>query len=285
MSRARRRRRSGGGETWKVVLGALAGLVAAGVLGAMIWLNATIERPPQLDAATLCPTGPDSRPNQPTDGARSVVVVLLDGSDALPEIAQLEVSKALTTLAESVPAGGLLDVRRLDPAHPRGEVLFQRCNPGDGAGLSEWTANPAAARRRWLADFREPVDAILARGVPVSDAETSPIMATIQGIAVEYQGAGDDTGEPNRLVIVSDMLENTPDYNQYREPLDYQAFKSSAAGRKFATNLDGAEVTIYYVSRDRSGEADSGAHIRFWEAWIADNGGRLVEAVKLQGIG
>lgn len=283
MPRARRRRRSSTGEGWKIALGVLAGVVALAVLGSMIWLNATVERPPALDAATLCPTGPALR--HPTDGASPITVVLLDGSDALPDIAQLEVSKALTAVAESVPKGGLLDVRRLDPAHARGEVLFQRCNPGDGAGLSEWTANPEAARRRWLAAFREPVDAILAQGVPIADAETSPIMATIQGIAVEYFHGRNDPSKPNRLVIVSDMLENTPDYSQYRQPLDFAVFKASAAGRKFATELDGAEVTVYYVNRDRSGEADSGAHIKFWADWIADNGGRLVEAVKLQGLG
>jgi hypothetical protein len=283
MSRARRRRRSGGGDGWKIALGVLAGLVAAGVLGGMIWLNATVERPPVLDADTLCPAGPALR--LPTDGASQVTVVLLDGSDALPEIAQLEVSRALMEVAEGVPTGGLLDVRRLDPAAPRGEVLFQRCNPGDGEGLSEWTANPEAARRRWLAAFREPVDAILSNGVPVSDAETSPIMATIQGIAVEYFGMLRDPAKPNRLVIVSDMLENTPDYSQYSTPLDFAAFKASPAARKVATDLGGAEVTVYYISRDRSGEADSGAHIRFWADWIADNGGTLVEAVKLQGVG
>jgi hypothetical protein len=283
MSRARRRRRSGGGDGWKIALGVLAGVIALGGLGGMMWLNATVERPPVLDAVTLCPTGPAL--HHPTDGASPVTVVLLDGSDALPEIAQLEVTKALTDLAESIPVGGLLDMRRLDPAHPRGAVLFQRCNPGDGAGLSEWTANPEAARRRWLADFREPIDAIIARGVPVADAETSPIMATVQGIAVEYFRGRNNPEAPNRLVIVSDMLENTPDYSQYREPLDYPAFAGSPAARKFATDLHGAEVTVYYVSRDRSGEADSGAHIRFWDSWIADNGGRLVEAVKLQGLG
>jgi hypothetical protein len=282
MSRGRRRRRSGGGDGWKIGLGLLAGTLGAIGLGGLLVLGASIDRPPPLDAATLCPA---TDGGGPTAGAASRTVVLLDGSDALPPIAERQVTNALTALAEDLPVAGLLEVRLLDAVTPGGRVLFSRCNPGDGEGLSEWTANPQAARRRWLADFREPVAALVGGGVPAAPAEVSPIMATVQSIAVErFEGDG-ARDRPKRLVIVSDMLENTPDYSQYREPLDLPAFRASAAARKFATDLHGAEVTVYYISRDRSGEADSGAHIRFWEAWFADNGGRLVEAVKLQGVG
>ena len=275
MPRSRRRRRAGGGEGWKIGLGILAGLVALGVLGGVGWLSATVERPPQLDAETLCPV----------DGPRSVTVVLLDASDALPDVAQRQVATALTDIAETLPSHGLLEVRLLDPANPSGRRLFARCNPGNGEGLSEWTANPAAARRRWLEDFREPVGEMLSAGLPTLAADTSPIMAAIQRVAVERFEGRAMAEVPKRLVIVSDMIENTPAYSQYGGDLGYARYRASPAAADLSTDLHGAEVTVYYVQRAGSGRVDSAAHIRFWSDWIAENQGSLVEAVKLQGAG
>jgi hypothetical protein len=275
MSRARRRRRSRGGDNWLIGLGVLAGLVALGVLGGMAWLNATVARPPTLEQATLCPA----------DGPSAFTVVLLDASDAVPEIARRQIATALSDLAESVPEHGLLEVRMLDGADLSGRLLFSRCNPGDGEGLSEWTANPAAARRRWMEDFRQPIAELLAEGIPGGEAPTSPIMATIQGIAVDRFYGRAQTGKPKSLVVVSDMIENTPDYNQYRAGLDFAAFRQTPAASKYATDLGGVDVTVYYLKREGAGPAESGEHIRFWSDWISDNGGRLVEAVKLQGLG
>jgi hypothetical protein len=113
----------------------------------------------------------------------------------------------------------------------------------------------------------------------------SPIMAAIQAIAVQRYGGRAMEGLPKSLVVVSDMIENTPDYSQYRGSVDYPVYRASPASQKYATDLAGAEVTIYYLKRLGAGPADSGAHIRFWSDWVAENGGRLVEAVKLQGTG
>ncbi|HUG63411.1 MAG TPA: hypothetical protein VMP03_16310, partial [Methylomirabilota bacterium] len=255
MSRARRRRRSGrGGDGWKIGLGLLAGVVAVGMLGGMVWLNATVDRPPVLNAETLCPV---LEGGGAVAGARSVTVVLLDGSDALPAIAQEQVSKALGDLAASLPPYGLLEVRLLDVDRPGGRTLFARCNPGSGEGLSEWTANPEAARRRWIADFRDPVEAIIGGGVPAAPADISPIMAAIQTIAVQRFEGDRVRDAPKTLVIVSDMLEHTPDYSHYRDELDYAAFRARPVAARTATDLHGADVMLYYISREGAGPGDS----------------------------
>lgn len=273
MARSRRRRR-GGGEGWTIALGVLAGVVALGVLGGMMYLNATVERPPVLDQATLCPvTGP-----------ASITVVLVDASDPLPDVARTQVATALTDLADDLPTHGLLELRLLDPSDPQGRVVFSRCNPGTGDGLSEWTANPEAAKRRWIAEFRDPIRAVLAEGLPQIGGDVSPIMASIQRIAVDrFDGEAMRT-RPKRLVIVSDMVENTADYSQYRGDLGFARYASSVAAKTMATDLRGAEVTVYYVQRLSPG-LDSAEHIRFWTDWVTANDGRLVEAVKLQGAG
>ena len=277
MARQRRRRRRAGasGDRALAIGGVALGLLALAILGGVGWVFATAERPPQLDRATFCPT----------TGPRAVTAILLDASDALPEIARKEVTTMLVDAAEKTPTYGLLEVRVLDPVSPGGRILFSRCNPGSGEGLSEFTANPAMARKRWMESFRQPLETALRGGLDPEAATTSPLMATIQAIAVDRFAGESVANAPKSLVIVSDMIEHGPDYSQYQGDLSFSRYKASKAYRKVRTDLKGAEVTIDYVQRQTARPIDSADHIRFWNEWVQDNNGRLVGATKLQGLG
>jgi hypothetical protein len=270
-----RRRSSNPGELRKHLLGGALAALALGILAAGAYVYATAARPPTLDPSSLCPV----------DGPRSITVVLLDSTDDIQDIARREVKSALIDMAETLPAYGLLEMRLLDPNSPGGKSIFARCNPGDGSGLSEYTANPRLAKKRWMEGFRQPLEEALDAGFHPAPGKTSPIMETVQRIAVDrFTGRlADDI--PKSLVIVSDMLEHEPDYSQYSGDLSYARYKASRAYRKVQTDLHGAEVTIYYIQRTTARSINSVEHIRFWADWIRDNKGRLKQANKLQGVG
>jgi hypothetical protein len=257
------------------LLGGAMTVLALGALAAGAYVYATVARPPTLDQASLCPV----------DGPRSVAVVLLDSTDEVPEIAKREIRTVLVDMAETLPAYELLEIRLLDPKTPGGRSIFAKCNPGDGTGLSEYTANPRLARQRWLEGFRQPLDGALEAGSHASTGKTSPIMETIQRIAVErFTGrAAEDV--PKSLVVISDMLQHGPDYSQYSGDLSFGRFKTSRAYKKVQTDLHGADVLIYYIQRQTGKPINSADHIRFWTEWIRDNNGRLKQASKLQGVG
>lgn len=277
MSQRRRRGRSrragrGGAGGWTMLGIAAAVLFCAGVIGGVAWLWATAPTQARLSEVDLCPV----------DGPRSLTVALIDASDAISPAGRRQALIALSDLAESVPEHGLLELRVLRPGADAGEVAFSMCNPGDGSRLDPLTANPERARLRWLAQYRTPLEAALETGLAPSEAATSPIMATVQGIALErFTGAAVD-GTPKRLVIVSDMMEHGADYSHYRERPDFERFTGSPAHRRFRTDLRGADVEVLYVQRHRP-NFDEGAHIRFWEEWFSDSRGALVRAERLQG--
>ena len=250
-------------------------VLALGALAAGAYVYATVARPPTLDQASLCPV----------DGPRSVAVVLLDSTDEVPEIAKREIRTVLVDMAETLPAYELLEIRLLDPKMPGGRSIFAKCNPGDGTGLSEYTANPRLARQRWLEGFRQPLDGALEAGSHALTGKTSPIMETIQRIAVErFTGrAAEDV--PKSLVVISDMLQHGPDYSQYSGDLSFGRFKTSRAYKKVQTDLHGADVFIYYIQRQTGKPINSADHIRFWTEWIRDNNGRLKQVSKRQGVG
>jgi len=273
--RTLRRRSRIPGDLRKQVLGATLMVLAFALLAAGVYVYATAARAPTLDHASLCPT----------DGPGSVTVVLLDSTDDIPDIAKHEIRTTLLDMAEALPTYGLLDVRLLDPGVPGGRGIFSRCNPGDGSGLSEYTANPRLAKKRWLEGFRQPLEEALGVGFRPAPGKTSPIMETVQRIAVDRFSGRAAEYIPKSLILVSDMLEHEPEYSQYQGDLSYGRYKASRAYRRLQTDLHGAEVTIYYVQRLTGRPISSADHIRFWAEWVRDNNGRLKQASKLQGEG
>jgi hypothetical protein len=259
----------------KHVLGIALAVLALSVLAAGAYVYMTASRPPVLDRASLCPV----------DGPRSMTVVLLDSTDEIPDIGKHEIRTVLLDMAETVPVYGLLELRLLDPKTPGGRQIFAKCNPGDGAGLSEYTANPRLAKKRWLEGFRQPLEDSLEVGFKPVPGKTSPIMETVQRIAVDRFSGRAAEDAPKSLVLVSDMLENEPDYSQYGGDLSYGRYKASRAYKKLQTDLHGAEVSIYYIQRVSAKPFNSADHIRFWADWIRDNKGRFKQANKLQGEG
>jgi hypothetical protein len=259
----------------KHLLGGALTVLALGVLAAGAYVYATVARPPTLDQVSLCPV----------DGPRAIEEILLDSTDEIPDIAKREIRTVLLDMADTLPAYHLLEIRLLDPKTPGGRTIFSKCNPGDGTGLSEYTANPRLARQRWLDGFRVPLDAALEAGFQPLPGKTSPIMETIQQIAVERFTGRAAEEVPKSLVVISDMLQHGPDYSQYNGDLSFARFKSSRAYKSVQTDLHGADVLIYYIQRKTGKPINSADHIKFWADWIHDNNGRLKQASKLQGVG
>lgn len=242
-----------------------------GVGGYYYW---TAQRPPIIDKLTGCPV----------EGARSLTVILVDASDELTDLTRREIRTLVLDVAEATPAYGLLDLRYLDPSGGGAISLFARCSPPSGAGMSDVSANPALAKKRWTESFIGPAQEAIIKSLAPATSKTSPIMGAIQQIDVERFSGEKVAGVSKRLVIVSDLIENTQYYSQYSGDLSFKRYLNSPASRRFATDLAGAEVTVKYIVRNTPRKIDSGAHIAFWNEWFRSNNGRLKEAAKLQGV-
>jgi hypothetical protein len=277
MARRRPRQRGGSALGWSGLGGVLLLLLAIVAGGTLAWFYFSAAPRPVLDAQSLCPvTGP-----------HGVTVVLVDTSDDLPETTRREVLGQLDDMITTLPPFYRLDIRALDIAGVRSRSLFSRCNPGDGAGLSEWTDNPRIARLRWIEDFRKPAAAAVKSSIAAAKATSSPIMAAVQDIAIDqFSGAASQSARKT-LYIISDMIEFTRDYSQYARAgdLSFARYKQSPAYLKFRTDLHGATVIIRYVTRQQNGQPvlDGTKHMEFWKAWVEDNRGVFGGVKRLQG--
>src|ERR1700757_658529 len=277
MARRRPRQRSAPGLGWSGFGGVLLLLLALASGGALAYFYFSAPARPVLDPQSLCPV----------DGPHGITVVLVDTSDDLPETTQREILGQLDDMITTLPPYYRLDIRVLDIAGVRSRSLFSKCNPGDGAGLSEWTDNPRIARLRWIDDFRKPAADAVKNSVASAKATSSPIMAAIQDIAIDRFSSNASQNVRKTLYVISDMVEYTRDYSQYPRAgdLSFQRYKQSPAYLKFRTDLHGATVFVRYVTRQTNGQPllDGVKHVEFWKTWIEDNRGTFGGAKRLQG--
>lgn len=272
--RTRQRRAEGAAGFLPTIITVLAILACLGAGAAYTWFRFAVEVPPILRTDTLCPE----------DGPRAITIVLIDASDALPSLARTQLVTFLQDVVNGLPPYALFELRVLDPATEGGQIIFAKCNPGNGSNLSQITANPAYVRKRWNEGFRQPLQAALDSGSAPAAAKSSPIMETIQQIAVQRFDGAKVANLPKHLILISDMIQNSKTYSQYKQPSTFAAYKNSPASKALWTNLHSADVTIRYILRDTI-KINTGQHLEFWLNWFLSSGAKTVDSEKMQGVG
>ena len=157
---------------------------------------------------------------------------------------QTQLLQKLRDVEAAIPTNGYFELRLLNAdLDPDGTNRQALCNPGDGSGIDPLTGNPERARLRWENDYVAKVEAALKDALTGKEQDFSPIMEAIQLIAAERFTSAKDRALPNRLIVVSDMIQHTETYSHYRDGLSMEAYKSGPAER-LATDLGQADAAL-----------------------------------------
>lgn len=244
------------------------------VIGAQMLVH-----PARPDDKTLCPAG----------GPSALTVVLVDTTDPLSAIQRAAVMVRLNQIVSRLRLNEEIAVYSIKSTGDPLKHDFVICRPIKPSEVSELTGNRQIAQRRFDETFEPKVHAVLAASTATAGSSArSPIMAAIQAIAVSAFQAGDAAGAsgtplPKRLVIVSDMLENSEAGNHYKGAPDFQAFKITPAYARVRSHLDDVAVTILYLRRDDAAGVQGVSHIRFWNQWFADQGASVDDVAAIEG--
>lgn len=257
-------------NTWGVVLiAAVLAVIAVIVINLIILQRNYIE----VDSATNCPK------NEITTYPSTVL--LIDQSDPITPsqkrylIGYIEDLKRSFSLFEKV---AIYPIDSISGGSPT--PLFERCNPGSPEEANVWFENPEQIREKFEADFSRPFSEAFDRSIADAAAETSPIIETIQSVMSNH--SLDDRITRQRLILISDMLHNVPEYSHYRDGHSYNDFVSSSYSLRTDSNLVGVGVTVVYLWRSGVSPKDVDAHLLFWEEFIRQNGGVLEQVFKVR---
>lgn len=222
--------------------------------------------------ARLCPSG----------GPAAQIVLLVDTTDPFTPTQRLAFAALLRELGSvHVKKGELLSVFVLgEAADPSSEPVFEMCNPGNGDHANRWTSNPEKLRKRHDERFARPLEAIVERLDATKPAQASPIMEMLQVVAINGFRRNGVSGR-KRLIVVSDMMQNTASYSHYRGDNDFHRFRELPYFQRVKTDLRTVSVELRYLMH--SPAIQNRKHAKFWEDYFREMGASLTAVGFLEG--
>ena len=244
----------------------IVGLVAMGLIATKLVLD--LRRPELVE--NLCPK----------DGPLKEVVVLVDRTDPFTETQRKFVTQWISTVGQRLNQYERLSLYGLssDESSWNAEPIFSQCSPGSQA--NELYQTKSKVRSAYLKSFEGPLNIALSEILTNAVHSSSPIMEMVFSISRRPELSG---RVPERhFVIVSDMMQNSKDYTQYKLPIDYREFAKSPFSRTHNFGLERAAISILYLERQSLQNYQNSAHVEFWERWFSDKGARIVEVVSIR---
>lgn len=247
-SRKKRKKSSNSIGTALTIIGALALLIA--LVSAGVFLTLNTEKEIALDKDSLCPK----------TGARGTVAVLLDTTDELSLVTKKEVKDKIFDIQRTLPRFYQVSVYTLSEYGLDEKPVARICNPGrldqrDELAQQGLTANPVLIERK----YDEFESAILMAIDSVFEKEfgatQSPLLASLQELSLIIPkpiNIDDDLylAGKNKIVFVTDFLEHTEIFSNYRSGLSFEEFRKSRATEKFGKLYNDLDIELLMVRRN-----------------------------------
>ncbi len=252
---------------WKVAV-----FVAVVSLIAFLYARSVLGRR-ALDDVTLCPAQPDS-----------LTVLLVDVTDPMTLPQKQDFRNQLDRLTAGIPRYGKLVIMKVDPVSEQLLVpVVTRCNPGVGRDTSDMDGNPAKLDRLHREQFIAPIQDAYDQILSASEASRSPILESIQSSNLTEFGSDRGAGVRKRLVVASDLLQNTNELSFYKQLPDSETLIRTQAFDRVRTDLRGVEVELWMLQRGDSSSSQPRALPELWRVIIDAQGGRLMRVYTVSG--
>lgn len=251
-------------------------IASVSVVLAGLFLYQALNPTPQINTATNCPNS----------GPVSYTAIIIDTTDSINAVVRIAIENEFSRIKEKVPKFGALAIYAAGFEGEISKPEFLLCNPG-GVSQMDWlTEGKILVERRWAEGFQRPLDSVLQTMLSGSEAERTPLLEAIQSVSVQSFGplrSQDKSEIPKKLIIISDMLQNSENLSLYDHIPLAQQFLKSETYRKIRSDLRDVEVSIFLIRRQTRKGIQGPELLRFWQELIAAQGGRLIHFNPLEG--
>lgn len=227
------------------------------VLGTGAWLlsqSGDVER----DARTGCPKGQNSAPPAHT-------LILLDQTDSLPEDEIAYARHLIWNEYQWLPQNGVMTVKSISTVGPATEVKVCRMPLARETNVA--LNNPRAIEREFKRSAGQRIELLLERLSRAPEQEQSPIIEAVMSVfrRLDY---GSDV-EARRLIILSDMLQNSSLLSHYQRSVDPSPVVARI--RDSGIDMSNVSIRIHYVRREPASR-QTPAHRAFWQRLLEESG-------------
>lgn len=201
------RRRRSNLKGW-ISLAAAIGLVGA---GAGVW---AYSQPLPRDEQSLCLKG-DGSTVAFAEPAHHILIV--DKTDKWNSAQESRLRNIVTGMRDQLGLNERLTIFVFsDTVQPGFLPVFSLCNPGRASNTNIWTSNPRRWEKKFVESFGRPLDAIMAELTQATEGPVSPILEVLIDLSNREELVAGDTRR--RIVLVSDMLQNSAIYTFFPKP-------------------------------------------------------------------
>ena len=217
-------------------------------------------------------------------GPVALNIIAIDVTDELSAVQRLALRNELVRILERVNVDEAVQIWKIAPSasdvpEAVGPLL---CNPGRIA--NRWFQNPGRVEATFIEGFWTPLNDQLDELLEGSSSEASPIMESMQAMALRVFD-NPDYPDINRqtLILASDMIQNTAAHSQLNGVQPFESFSQSSSYRGLRTDLlTDVQVKILYIQRPL--QPTFGEHIEFWQDYFSSSGASLEEVVPVTGL-
>lgn len=253
----------------------LIGLALLAVGGALWFYQTQRSTQVELNASNLCPRDTGWKPP-------AVYVVLLDQTDPIQELQRKSVANQVLTQMQADlegPDAGAMKHARVEVwtfsdgtsanSYRVGDVQLSLvnalsiCNPGAPAKWDHLYKNADIVKKQH-ARFYASVRDIVESSLRFPEAKQSPVVEALYGIGAQVFSSPSMVDSRKRLLVVSDLLQNTRSLSFFTGKPNFEAWRRTPAGRTAMPNLQGVAVTAYVIPGGQGAQGDDFA--RFWMA-------------------
>jgi hypothetical protein len=242
-------------------------VLIASLVGISWWVK---NSKPKLDAESNCPS----------TGPVAVHAIMVDQSDPISGQQAQQVREFLGQVTKSAAFGTRFDFYTFE-GNTSDELIpiLRICAPGKPEEANELIENPERIRKRYEERFAAVIDTAVNRLLHASTLPTSPIIESIRAASITSFAGADVDKVALRLTLISDMIQHSAGFSQFRSDAGFDRLSNSAAWVGLRPALRGAETRILYLWRPtalRNGkQVQNRGHQAFWEQLISASGGRL----------
>ncbi len=269
----RRRRRNEIGAVQKVFI-AIGSAVIVAAIGGVLAYNAFFSERVAINKETGCPV----------DGPVSRAVVLIDQTDTFSAVQAADIRNQLDAYKATVPRFGELVIYGFAATEQGLPTPIARvCNPGSESDIDKLVESGARARRDWARLFDKPFKDVVSQVLQPKESQSSPIIETIQAVAVQEFGPAEMGNVPKKLIIVSDLLQHTPSMSHYGKLPDVATILSSDSFKKLRVDLRDVSLDLLYLHRLTKHGRQGPEHLAFWKALLEAQGATIDRIYSVSG--
>ena len=205
-------------------------------------------------------------------------VILVDRTDPFTDLHTMLFESAMERGSAALRVRERLSIFLIEARAPvRPTPLLSLCKPDDGSDANWLYENKTLLQRVFEKRFAQPLTALVDGLREPAQAPASPILETIR--AVSLLPSFREASGRRKLIVVSDLLENTARYSHYTATPDYQDFRRSPYGASVLPSLHGVEIELVYLPNERAQRRQNRAHLAVWQSYLTEAGARAVQVI------